>query len=316
MGHGYRIFADLHTHTRHSHGCGTVADNLRAARAAGLRYVGIAEHGPGLLRVGIRGWDVLDRIRAEARACGCPVGWPEAAAGGRGAARAGVAGTDAPGAARAAPAAVAGARPCGEAGEHAPRALVGVEANVVALDGTIDVPADRLGELDVLLVGLHRLAVPRSLRDARLLFLPSLLPVRPGSRRARSRARNTEALIAAVERYPVDAVTHPGSGAEVDLRALARACARVGTALEINLAHGGLDEAEIRLAAAEGCSFVIASDAHRPEHVGRFGAAVERVLRAGVEPRAVLNLEREGEGRDLQLRLRAWRQGRPAPLRG
>ncbi len=63
-----QLFADFHTHTRHSHGTGTVLDNVRAARAAGLQMVGITDHGPAnLFHVGVQGLHVFAQIKAEAR---------------------------------------------------------------------------------------------------------------------------------------------------------------------------------------------------------------------------------------------------------
>lgn len=41
-----RIIADLHTHTRYSHGKGSVLNNVSAAMARGLQAVGITDHGP------------------------------------------------------------------------------------------------------------------------------------------------------------------------------------------------------------------------------------------------------------------------------
>lgn len=41
-----RIIADLHTHTRYSHGKGSVLENVSAALGKGLQVVGITDHGP------------------------------------------------------------------------------------------------------------------------------------------------------------------------------------------------------------------------------------------------------------------------------
>jgi putative hydrolase len=41
-----KIIADLHTHTKFSHGKGSVLDNITAGLVQGLQAVGIADHGP------------------------------------------------------------------------------------------------------------------------------------------------------------------------------------------------------------------------------------------------------------------------------
>jgi len=58
--------ADYHTHTRWSHASGSIADNLKAAEELGLEAVGIAEHGPNLLFVGVprRRWSALAQAMA------------------------------------------------------------------------------------------------------------------------------------------------------------------------------------------------------------------------------------------------------------
>ena len=40
------IKADLHTHTRYSHGANKPEDMYAAARDAGLAYIGFSEHSP------------------------------------------------------------------------------------------------------------------------------------------------------------------------------------------------------------------------------------------------------------------------------
>ncbi|NPV69621.1 MAG: PHP domain-containing protein [Firmicutes bacterium] len=50
----FRVFADYHTHTRYSHGTGSVRDNVRAAVSMGLSEVGITDHGPAMLWIGTK----------------------------------------------------------------------------------------------------------------------------------------------------------------------------------------------------------------------------------------------------------------------
>lgn len=61
-----RAIADYHTHTRWSHASGSISDNLRAAERIGLRALGIAEHGPNLLFIGVprRRWPALKQAMA------------------------------------------------------------------------------------------------------------------------------------------------------------------------------------------------------------------------------------------------------------
>lgn len=66
MGQALRFVADYHTHTGHSHGRGTIEDNVRAAAMAGLSEVAITDHGPAnLFGVGVSGLDELLEIREE-----------------------------------------------------------------------------------------------------------------------------------------------------------------------------------------------------------------------------------------------------------
>lgn len=62
----YDIFGDFHTHTRFSHGTGSVLDNVRAARNIGLSQIAITDHGPAnLFGVGVTNLGVFDAIRQE-----------------------------------------------------------------------------------------------------------------------------------------------------------------------------------------------------------------------------------------------------------
>ncbi|WP_350344194.1 PHP domain-containing protein [Proteinivorax tanatarense] len=47
------LYADYHTHTSYSHAKGTVEENIQSAIKANLKEIGIAEHGPQTLFVGV-----------------------------------------------------------------------------------------------------------------------------------------------------------------------------------------------------------------------------------------------------------------------
>jgi putative hydrolase len=43
----YKVKYDYHTHTVHSHGKGSISDNVRIAVEKGLSGIAVSEHGPG-----------------------------------------------------------------------------------------------------------------------------------------------------------------------------------------------------------------------------------------------------------------------------
>jgi len=57
------VFADWHTHTTFSDGHGTVAENVRAAVDRGLEELGITDHGPRNIGVGVKDDQTFLKIR-------------------------------------------------------------------------------------------------------------------------------------------------------------------------------------------------------------------------------------------------------------
>ncbi len=168
--------------------------------------------------------------------------------------------------------------------------LAGVEANVIGNSGDIDVPARIYRRLDILAVGLHRCAAGA----------PPSARVRPRwgwspEARRRARAANTAALIECLRAHPVDVVTHPGLGVDIDTTALALAAERYGAALEISARHASVGF--LRVAARSGVRFWCSSDAHAPEDVGELGPAIEAAREVGIDPSRIINIGTEVGGR-------------------
>ncbi|SHF35995.1 putative hydrolase [Caldanaerobius fijiensis DSM 17918] len=167
--------------------------------------------------------------------------------------------------------------------------LMGVECNIIGLDGSIDLPYELEDKLDILLVGFHAGALPKSFKDFIYLNLLNLLARYLPFLRRYSRKYNTIAYVNAIEKYPIDIITHPGMKAEVDTRVLAKAAARHNTALEINAGHGYMTEEYIKIAKEEGARFCINSDAHDPERVGDFGRGLRIAQKAGLSSSDIIN---------------------------
>lgn len=169
--------------------------------------------------------------------------------------------------------------------ESVPEVLLGIEANVISRDGDLDLPDKLLSRLDVVVASLHPLVHPASVMDGLTLFVPDLLQRVTKLRTRRLRNANTKALVEAVNRHPVSFVGHPGLWIDIDTRELAEVCSRRGTALEINCSHADELAGYVQTAMPTGVDFVINSDAHTPDRVGRLesGVALAKRLNLPVE---------------------------------
>lgn len=239
------IVADYHTHTRMSHGKGTIEENVIAAIEKGLKAVAVTDHGFAHIAYGMTRREARD-ARREVDALS-------------------------------------------QRYQRDITILLGVEANLTGLDGTVDIGGEKGKYFDIVLMGHHKAALPSRFSDFWHFFMVNELGLAGKSRKARVTDMNTKAYIRAVEKYDIDIIVHPMYAIDVDIGLLARACAEKGTAIEINSAHMLLTLEQIRLAKAEGARFVINSDAHMPRNVGDFGFGIQTALEAGLTEDDIIN---------------------------
>ncbi|MFP4661481.1 MAG: PHP domain-containing protein [Halanaerobiales bacterium] len=170
--------------------------------------------------------------------------------------------------------------------------LAGVEANIINIDGELDVPDNILSELDIVAAGFHLLLFPPDIRSARKIIFDNRLVYHfISARRQEIREQNTRALVNAVRRYDIDFITHPGYGVDIDTYKLARVCSEENTCLEINARHGELSRGFVRAAAETDVKFIINSDAHSPEEVGDLDDGLVIVAELGLSADRIVNVE-------------------------
>jgi DNA polymerase (family X) len=150
--------------------------------------------------------------------------------------------------------------------------LHGTELNI-GPDGSVDWDADFLAGFDVCVASVH-------------------------SHFEQSRAEMTRRFVAACENPHVNVIGHPTTRrigkrppVEVDFGELFRACARTGTALEINASPQRLDlpSDHIRAARDAGVRFAIDSDAHSVSDLGNMPYGVGTAQRGWLTPDDVIN---------------------------
>ncbi|MCX7950749.1 MAG: PHP domain-containing protein [Clostridiales bacterium] len=170
---------------------------------------------------------------------------------------------------------------------------LGVEANIISVDGDIDVTEKEMKLIDKLLVGFHNGALPKSFRDFNELYIKNKLSKLNHKLKEECRKTNTQAMINAINKYKIDIITHPGAKVDIDTRELAKAASKKGTALEINASHRFLTLEYVKIAMEEGVMFSIDSDAHKPEDVGRFDWALNVAKEANLPPSRVINAQHD-----------------------
>lgn len=169
---------------------------------------------------------------------------------------------------------------------------MGIEANIIGKDGSLDVDDDIIRDVDILLAGFHFGSKPNSFKDgySQLMNIASrFLPfLKKGVKKY-----NTTATVNAVKKYNIDILTHPGAKAEIDIDAVAKAAAENNTMLEINSSHGHLTVPNIKKASEHGVKFTINSDAHVPENIGNHTDALNRVKASGIDINMIHNIVEE-----------------------
>ncbi|MDD2496955.1 MAG: PHP domain-containing protein [Desulfitobacteriaceae bacterium] len=169
--------------------------------------------------------------------------------------------------------------------------LAGAEANIISSAGEIDIPVNIAKELDILLVGLHPYVWPNTFRDGISFVLGNQLSRAVPYLKKKMKNTNTKALVEAMHKYPVAAVTHPGLGMPIELDEVCRACLATDTAWEINTGHNFQTVNEVQKAARKGAKFIVNSDAHFAKTVGALEQGLSLLTHANVDLEQIINIQ-------------------------
>jgi len=171
------------------------------------------------------------------------------------------------------------------------KVLAGVEANIIGVDGRLDVPEFILKELDKVLVGFHLFIKPVSFRDGIEIILNNVIVDKLRINHGEIRFKNTEILINTLNNYDnIDIITHPGYKVDIDTKTLAKVAVEKEVALEINSSHGYMREEYIKVALEEGAKFTLGSDAHSPDKVGDVETAMLVAQHSGLTTKDIINV--------------------------
>lgn len=162
------------------------------------------------------------------------------------------------------------------------KVLLGIEADIIAEDGTLDVDNDTLSLLDVLVVGYHKMIST----DFAGFFGGQ-------EKTEEAKRRCTNAYLNAIQRYPITMISHLDSILSTDLYAIGVACREKGVVVEINNRHTNWTEEQMFELLASECLFAVSSDAHSRGEVGRVDRAFELIKKYNIPSEYVVNVEFE-----------------------
>ncbi|HYE08773.1 MAG TPA: PHP domain-containing protein [Patescibacteria group bacterium] len=169
------------------------------------------------------------------------------------------------------------------------KVLLGMECNIISSEGDIDMNDEIRKYLDILLVGYHMMVMPKGLKDVWNIYGLNYLEKFFSYNTEKVKEKNTISIAKAIEKHKIDIITHPGARIPIDTTYIAQIAAKAGTALEINSHSSAMTAEHVKAAAKYGVKFVINSDAHRPEDVGRLDNGLRIALEAGLDSSQIIN---------------------------
>lgn len=144
--------------------------------------------------------------------------------------------------------------------------LLGIEANLIGENGTIDLYKEEEKLFDVINMGYHKIIKAQSINDRMTFFLRN--DFRKIFTTKRSIQKNTDAYLRAIDLYNIDTLVHLNYGMPVDAPQIAKLALQKGTYIELNGKRTLFSQDDIDKMVEMKTKFIMNSDAHQPDRVG------------------------------------------------
>lgn len=155
---------------------------------------------------------------------------------------------------------------CDEATEKTGvKVYLGIEANIISSKGDIDLTEQEIKMLDIIIVGYHKTAKAKNIKEFFRYILPNNVKL---FRTKKTKQINTNALICAIKKYPIDIISHPGVGNPIDILSVGQVAQKYGTKMEINGKRIAYTKNDIENLVKNNVEFILSSDAHSSKRVG------------------------------------------------
>ena len=175
--------------------------------------------------------------------------------------------------------------------KHDIKVYFGVEANFLGVDGTIDVVESDREFLDIVLCGFHKPTKPKTFKDMFNIFFKNFFAKFFGTTK-KMYDRNTQMVLNALDNNTIDVLTHLNSKMKCDVVAIAKKAAEKGTLIELNERHCDFSKSEVDGMLEVGANFIVNSDAHKPEKIGRFKNVESIIDKYNIPKDRIVNLDK------------------------
>lgn len=169
------------------------------------------------------------------------------------------------------------------------KVLMGIESNFIGLDGTVDLRPSLYDKFDLFLAGLHKFVLAKP----EMLLKVSISDMMRKNKSEVSKSlikNNTKAFVNVIKKNPVDIITHLNYCCYADPLEVAKVASDYGTYIEISSRKLHLTDEEFYKILSTGVNFIINSDAHRKEDVGKVEFATEIVERLNIPEERIHNV--------------------------
>ncbi len=169
--------------------------------------------------------------------------------------------------------------------------LRGMESNIRGVSGLCDFTEKDYENFDIYLAGIHIVIRYERPSDSKLGWggwLRRSLHVKPSASLIRE---TTRAYINAIEKNPLDAITHLNFQCFADAVEVAKCCRDYGTYLEISSKKEHLTDDELAAVVNTGVRFIVNSDAHSVDRIGDTALAEQQIARVGVPLDRIDNID-------------------------
>ena len=169
---------------------------------------------------------------------------------------------------------------------------LGVECNILGVDGKTDMKMQDYEILDVYLAGVHKFILYDKFSEwfkllGANMFARKFRKVPPEN----LVKRNTQLYINTIKNNPIDVLVHPNFCIFADPVEVAKCCRDYNTLFEIDARKVHMSDEEWAKVKDTGVKFIIDSDAHSPDKIGVFEEAIKMIERVGISKEQIVNVD-------------------------